>query len=222
MLKKLIAAAFLVVLSLPAIAQSISSAPSPVYSLSTTGAFKSGRFYGPTTFSAPAGAAVASANTLYAVPFFVPATSVAKTMLFDITSGNAAAWNAEMCIYQDNGTFGPGALVPNADTGTVAIGSGSITGVQSGTLNSSNGVTLGGPAWYWLVFEASSASESIMQHSGIDAYSEAMFGDSVNTGIFNGVGTFAYTMAQSFGACPATYAGAINRNAVGPYIILGF
>lgn len=203
-------------------AQSIQSSPSPNLPLSTTGPLKASRFYGPYSFGTPTSQAVAAANTLYAIPFFVPATSVAKTLLFDIGAGNASAWNAELCIYTDTGSWAPGSVL--ADSGTVSIGSGSVTGVQTGTLNGSTGITLAGPAWYWLAFNASSASESIFQttSSNVTIYSQALFGDSVNSGIFNGVNNTGYSMSQTFGACPGTYSGAINRNAATPYIEVGF
>lgn len=218
-------------LLLPSLAWAQSASPGPFtgpFDLAPTGGYQAGRFYGPSTpgsASAPANAAVGAANTLYAVPFFVPSGSApVKTLSFDIGTGNAAAWNARMCIYTDSGNWSPSSLVTNSDTGTIAIASGSVTGVQtSSTLNGGSGVSLSGPAWYWLAFNASSNAESIFQSTGTGMGAQRLFGDSVSSGIFNGVQNLGVSVAQTFGACPASFgAASVVRNAAVPYIVVGF
>lgn len=188
------------------------------------GGFVSGRFYGTPVSGIPTNTALGAANRLYAVPFFVPQGSTAKSLSFDIGTGNAAAWNARMCIYSDNGSGAPGPLVSNSDTGTIAIASGSVTGAQTATLNSSSGVSLSGPSWYWLAFMADSASESLYSVTGgvTGQLTSTMLGGSTVAQVLTNFVSGVYT-AQTFGACPATF-GSItyNNNAATPAVAVGF
>lgn len=221
MIRSLLVAVLL--LPLAARAQPIPPSTTPVPSLALPGGYKAGRFYGAILPGNPTNAALGAANTLYSTPFFVAAPSTLKSLSFDIGTGNAAAWNARMCVYADNGSGLPGTLVPSADTGTVAIGSGSVTGVQTATVNGSTGVVLGGPAWYWLAFMADSSSESVFSTNGSALNAQRLFGDSLSTGIFAGVVNNGVSGAQTFGACPTTYPSpAVARNVVIPYVEAGF
>jgi hypothetical protein len=170
----------------------------------------------------PSNTAVGAANTLYGIPFFVGSSSTLKTLSFDIGTGNAAAWHARMCVYADSGAGSPGALVTSADTGSISIASGSVTGVQTATVNGATGVVLSGPAWYWLSFMADSASESVFSSAGTFS-SQRLLGDSVSVGIYNGVQNTGVSGAQTFGACPSTFPSpSVVRNVGVPYIEAGF
>lgn len=183
---------------------------------------QSGMFYGPTVNGTPAAAALSAANTLYAAPFFMGSTATAKTLTFNITTGNTAAWNARLCIYADNGGR-PGALV--VDGGTVAIASGSVTGNQTATLPG-GGTSLYGPAWYWLAFNADSASESLSSlnnYTNSAILSSSILGGPSSNSLFAPVTNAGVKVSQAFGACPSTFGAAAN-NAPGsmPYIVVGF
>lgn len=215
-------AAFLAFVS-GARAQNITPGPQVITPLSIPGGFVSGRFYGPLLANSPAGTALGAANRLYALPWFVPTgTFSPKSLSFDISTGNASAWNARMCVYADNGSGAPGALVPSADTGTIAIASGSVTGVQTGTLT---GVTVTGPAWYWVAFMADSASESLYSlNSGptSNIIGTQLLGGDIAIRFFTNFvsGVFA---AQTFGACPATFpAASLGAGSATPYMVVGF
>lgn len=188
------------------------------------GGFQLGRFYSAINNAIPTNSALGAANRLFAAPFFVPQVSTAKTLSFDIGTGNAAAWNARMCIYADNGSGAPGVLVPNSDAGTIAIASGSVTGVQTATLNGGSGVTLGGPAWYWLAFMADSAGESLYSVTGTTSgmITSTLLGGSSVAGVLTSFVTGVF-MPQTFGACPATF-GTVSYTANGPTpnIVVGF
>lgn len=207
-----------------AFAQQVVSGGNPFFDSTLPGGYKAGRFYGPFHTSTPSNTALAAANTLYAFPFFVPNTAVLKTLSFDIGTGNASAWNARMCIYTDSGSGSPASLVSSGDTGTIAIGSGSVTGVQtSSTLNSGNGITLGGSTWYWIAFMADSNSESVFSLSGGGLGANHIFGDSIAVGPYNGVANWGYSMSQTFGACPGSMSSAtIARNTAIPFVEAGF
>lgn len=177
-----ILAIFVCLTTVGAIAQQIAPG-SPVMDLSPTAANVSGRFYGPVA-PGPTSQAVAAANTLYAIPYFQPITSVAKNILFDVTASNASQWHARMCIYSDL-NFSPNSLV--IDGGSITI-SAAATGVQTSSLNSGSGVSLSGGSWYWLAWVADSAAESVAQtNGGGNAITQRQLGDSVNTGLFNQV-----------------------------------
>lgn len=165
---------------------------------------------GPVT-AAPAGGALPSANEMFATPFKIDATSTLKTLSFDITSGNASAWNARMCVYADNGSGQPGSLI--ADSGTIAVGSGSLTGVQtSSTLNSGSGVSLA-PGWYWSVLMADNASESLMSISQAGSLLiSQMIGASSPTAALAGTFSTGWKVSQTFGACPNPF-GTASLNA---------
>lgn len=219
----ILSALLLVSMCATALAQSVGTPPyTGPYDFASTGALKAGQYYGPFALSTPTNIAIASANKMYAEPFFVPATSTLKTLTFDIGTGNASAWNARMCVYQDNGKFAPDGMPLLADSGTVAVGSGSITGTQtSPTLNSGSGVALAGPSWYWVTFNADATGASVFMN--FTASGVRLFGDNVVAGIYNGVINSGVSASQTFGACPATFpTSAINRNAGTPYIELGF
>lgn len=181
-----------------------------------------GRFYGPPITALPAGSPLASANTLYAMPFFIGSTSVLKNLSFNITSGNASAWNARVCVYYDNSGM-PGSLVPGTDPGNIAIASGSVTGVQ--TSNLSSPVSLYGPAWYWVAFNADSASESLSSSSNTSSgiMTSTLMGAATPGTIFNLIDDSAVKATQTFGACPASFGAAtINNAAHAPYVVMGF
>lgn len=184
-----------------------------------------GRFYFPLISSIATNVAVGAANRLYATPFFVGQGSVLKSLSFDIGTGNAAAWNARMCVYADNGSGSPGALVTNGDSGTIAIGSGSVTGIQTATLNGSNGVSVSG--WIWLAFMADSSSESLFSINGsinsVGSLMTGLLGGTTAAGVFGSTGTSGVFMAQTFGACPSNF-GAVSYSvgAATPFLVAGF
>lgn len=193
------------------------------------GNFLTGRFYGPDTYSAPTNQALTQANRLWVTPMFVPSPSLLKTLSFNIGTGNTAAWNARMCVYADTGTGLPGNLVPNGDTGTVAIASGSVTGIQTANVNSTTGVWLAGPAWYWIGFMADSTGESLFSHAGgIGAASGNLnnqIGYNTAAQLYAGTSSIGYYQSQTFGACPSTFSTSpIATTGQGgvPYILLGF
>lgn len=196
--------------------------------MTNPGGFIAGRFYGPPLNGTPGNAALAAANRLFLLPFFVPAGSyTAKTLNFDIGTGIAGAWNARLCLYQDTSTTAglSGSLATNGDTGTVAVGSGTVTGVQSGQLNGSTGITVAGPAWYWVGIMADTTGQSLFSlnaASNSDAVGNVLGGDiairlttNLVTGIF---------VAATFGACPGTFSSpTYNVNtSVTPYVNVGF
>lgn len=183
-----------------------------------------GRFYYPfMTTAVPAGAALAAANRLYAMPMFVGAPSVLKSLSFNISAANASAWNVRMCVYSDNGSGSPGALV--ADTGTVAVGA-TITGTQTAAL-SGGGVSVG-PGWVWLAFMADSTAESLLSWSGSIGVTGGpitnVLGANSLSAAFGGGASNALYMAQTFGACPATFSvtPTLNAGANAPFIVAGF
>lgn len=225
-MKKIISTALTaLLLAAPCLGQTIGGgAPNPQSPLSLSSGFVAGRFYSPVIGFAPANVALPAANRLFATPFFVPSGRYTiKTLSFDIGTGNASAWNARMCVYTDS-AGAPAGLVPSGDTGTVAIGSGSVTGVQTGNVNGATGVVVSGPAWYWLGFMADSASESLYSINNNQAtiLGGSLLGVDSSARLFTNVVSGVY-VAQSFGACPDPF-GAItlNANAVTPFLVVGF
>lgn len=193
--------------------------------LSLNGAYPTGRFSGAAVTGLVTNTGLSGPNRLSAMPFYVGTTSLAKTLSFDIGTGNASAWNAEMCIYADTGAGLPGSLV--VDSGTVAVASGSVTGVQSASLNSGAGTSLPGPGWYWLAFMASSASESIYS-SGNSADgplgSSMLLGWSSVANAASGTTATGVYAAQTFGACPGTFSVSptFADGTALPYVWVGF
>lgn len=220
---KVVALLILMCVSVSAFAQSVSFQGYQATPWSLPGPYKAGRYYGPEFHVGPTNTALAAAATLYAEPFYVGASSVLKTLNFDIGTGIAGAWNARMCVYYDSGSGSPAGLVPNSDAGTIAIGSGSVTGVETSTLNSGNGITLSGPGWYWLAFMADTSGQSVYSFSGGGPVVAQLLGDSIAAGIYNGVANYAYSMAQTFGACPGSMSTAtVARNTAIVFIEAGF
>lgn len=207
-------------------AQPIPSTASPGGGgLSLNGPNTPGRFYFPMIAQVTTNGALGAANRLYASPIFVGPGSILKSLSFDIGTGNAAAWNARMCVYADNGSGLPGSLIPNGDTGTIAIGSGSVTGVQTATLNGSTGIPVSG--WIWVAFVADSASESLFSYGGslnvVTTLMSNMLGVASAAAVFNGTSTAGVFTALTFGACPGTFGAASYSNAAGiPFIAAGF
>ena len=190
--------------------------------LTLTGPNVPGRFYGPIITAAPTASAVGAANRITAVPVYIRAGSVLKTLSINITTGNAAAWNARLCLYADNGQGLPGALL--SDPGTLAVASGSVVGVQTSTI-AGGGIAAGG-AWYWVTFNTDNNGESIssagaasvgsFSSSRLFGWSAAANAPTTNTAM----GVYA---AQTFGACPATFpAPTFGDNLPLPYIIMGY
>lgn len=182
-----------------------------------------GRFYYPLTAANPGNVSLTAANRLFATPMFMSAASTLKSLSFDIGTGNAAAWNARMCVYADNGSGAPGALM--ADSGTVAIASGSVTGIQTATLPG-GGVSIG-PGWVWLAFMADSNAESLFSYSaalaGVSSPISSILGNTTLANIFGGSAVNSVYMAQTFGACPANFgAVTLNAAAAAPFIVAGF
>ena len=214
----------LMFLPLSAVAQPIPSG-SPASSALLNGSNVAGRSYYPAIAAIATNTALGAANRLYATPVRVAPGSVLKSLSFNIGTGNAVAWNARMCVYADNGNGMPGSLVPNADTGTVAIGSGSVTGVQTATLNGSNGVPVSD--WIWVAFMADSTAESLFSINGavtsVGALMTNLLGAASPASVFASTGTSGVYMAQTFGACPGSF-GAItyNNGAATPFLVLGF
>ena len=154
-------------------------------------------------------------------PLYIRSGSVLKTLSFNITTGNAAAWNARLCLYADSGQGLPGALV--TDAGTIAVASGSVTGLQTATI--AGGVAAGG--WNWVVMLVDNASESVTSITNPTAgpfYSSRLMGwISLAAGVA-GNPTFGVYAAQTFGACPADVSDALlwGTNFVFPYIFIGY
>lgn len=166
--------------------------------------------------------ALGAANRLYAEPLWVGnVPSLAKTLSFNISVGNASAWNARMCLYQDSGAGLPGGLIPGADTGVIAIGSGSVTGVQtSSTLNSGNGVVVSG--WIWVAFVADTTGESLSSIGNDPMHANQLLGSTLAN-----IYAINYTQgvfgSLTFGACPATFpATSYLTAAAAPAIAVGF
>ena len=187
------------------------------------GANAAGRFYGPVVIGTGVVAQpVGAANRLMAQPVYMRAGSTLKNLSFNITTGNAAAWNARMCLYADSGQGLPGALV--SDAGTVAVASGSVTGLETATI-SGGGIVLGG-GWYWEAFMADSAGESLSSSaanpSGLFTASHLLGWPSLAAVIANNYIAGVYA-AQTFGACPTTFPGASFGDQIPiPYVIMGY
>lgn len=219
-MKRLMLAVILFVPTL-SVAQTVTPGPpSPDFSL--PGSYPTGRYFGPAVVAAPTAAGVSLANRLMAAPMYMRSASLVKTLSFDITTGNAAAWNARMCVYADTGAGLPGALV--ADGGTIAVGSGSVTGVQTATL-AGNGVVMG-PGWYWSAFMADNNSENVSSIGNGAAgpiTSSRLMGWSSPANAVAGTTATGVFAAQTFGACPATFpAPTYADNVALPYVWLGF
>lgn len=97
-----------------------------------------GRFYSNGFVTTTTTAAI-SANTLYAVPFYVPVSHTYPTINLSVTTG-VGGTSIRLGIYSDNAGY-PGALV--IDAGTI-----SSAGVAVGTLTINQLLSSG---WYWLV-----------------------------------------------------------------------
>lgn len=205
-------------------AQTITPGAQPTGGLGLFASKFSGRFYGPQLTGSPAGAAVGSSNRLYASPVFIASTSQLKSLSFDISTGNASAWNARMCVY-DSGLDGlPNNLVSGSDTGAIAIASGSVTGVQTGALSGS-GATLYGPSWYWVSWVADSSSESVFSITSGNApvMLQSIIGGASASDVYGGANPSSVFRALTFGACPATFGSAtFVSSAPAPYVVLGF
>lgn len=93
-------------------------------------------------YGATAGGALALvANTLYAFPFFVPATRKFDRIAINVTVKGTAA-SARLGVYADDGSVAPRRLV--LDAGTVDM---TTVGVKQITIS----LTLQGGELYWLV-----------------------------------------------------------------------
>lgn len=183
-----------------------------------------GRFYGPTLANQASAGALGAANRLYALPFFMPSTSVLKSLSFNITTGIAGAWNARVGVYTTNVNGLPDALVANSDT-LVAVAGGATTGVQTGTVNGATGVSLTGGAWYWLAFVADTSGQSLSSTTGASMapVTQGMLGGATAVQVVTGSGTGGVYVALTFGALPASFGTpTYNNNAVCPYVIAGF
>ncbi len=100
---------------------------------------KSGRYHGSSPMSGNTQVAF-TANTLYAVPFFIADVTTATSIGVHVTTA-AAAKNIRLGIYKDNDSIYPGTLL--LDAGTVAT---DATGVQEIVINQA----LGENTLYWL------------------------------------------------------------------------
>ncbi len=111
------------------------------------------------------------------------------------------------------------------DTGTVAVGA-TITGTQTAAL-SGGGVSVG-PGWVWLAFMADSTAESLLSWSGSIGVTGGpitnVLGANSLSAAFGGGASNALYMAQTFGACPATFSvtPTLNAGANAPFIVAGF
>jgi len=128
-----------------------------------------------------------------------------------------------VCLYTASTATGlPQTLV--TDPGIIAIGSGSVTGPETGTV-AGGGVAIGG-AWYWTAFLADSNSESVTSYTGAT-------GGALSSIRINGYASLAFAIAgtvtvgvsgtQAFGSCPATFPSpAFADNTAIPYIFMGY
>lgn len=219
-----ILAALLLMMS-AAYAQPIPSSSSTSNGLALNGPNVAGRAFYPMTNAAPANIALGAANRLYADPIFVGSGSTLKTLSFNIGTGNASAWNARMCVYADNGSGAPGNLIPNGDTGTIAIASGSVTGTQTATLNGSTGIPVSG--WIWVAFMADSNAESLISLAGFinttGAMVSGLLGSSTPSAALSGTGASGVFVAQTFGSCPSSFGAVSYSNGVAsPFLVGGF
>lgn len=185
----------------------------------------SGRFYGPRLLNQPANGALGANNRLYAIPYFQPVTGTALSLIFNIGTGIAGAWNARMGIYRCLPNGLPGDLVTGSDT-LVAVSAGSVTGAQTGSVNGGSGVVLAGPAWYFLAFVADTSGQSLFSTTGAMAaeWTSVLFGGATATQAYSGNGTGGVYQAHAFGALPATFSTSptYNSNALVPIVAVGF
>lgn len=183
--------------------------------------FIAGRTYGPELNVAPANIAVGSANRLYLVPFYIPTASTIKNLNFNVGTGNASGWHAAMCVYSDTSSGSvSGSLVANGDTGSLSVAA-SGTGNIAGTLNGSNGIAVGA-GWYWLGWMADSAAESVFSINQTSPLTFSVLGGAGPSQIIASYISGVF-IAQTFGACPATFSGVTyNNNAATPYVAVGF
>lgn len=104
--------------------------------------------------------------------------------------------------------------MPNGDTGTIAISSGSVVGVQTGNLNSSSGIVIQG--WVWVAFMADTSGQSVYSANANTGYfGYQLLGTGGNNNIFIGNNVTGVKASQSFGACPATFP-AVTYNTANP------
>jgi len=162
---------------------------------------------------------------LYAERFDVGATSVLKSLSFDVGTALAGGFDAEMCVYRDSGGV-PSALL--LDTGSFAVGD--VTGVQTDTL--ATPLVLPGPGEYTIGFMASAAGESIysMIPSGITTSPGSLASSANQWGANSAATLFAGTSPAgqiaigtvTFGGCPASPSLSATGSIDIPYVALGF
>lgn len=206
--------------------QQISVQPAPnnhSYSLEGSGV-QAGRFYTTPFTPAVAGQTQAAQSRLWAVPMYVGGQAVAKTLNVVITTGSTASWSTEACIYADTGNGLPGPLV--IDSGTITV-SANFTGITTYTI-ANGGVTLQGPAWFWLAFNSNSASPAVasaQNAAGGPLASSKLFGFSVASGVTSGTTAFGVYSPQSLASgCPLSYSSSpLYADGIAvPLVVVGF
>lgn len=168
-------------------------------------------------------------NSLIAIPSWTGEGNTIKAAGFNIAStGVTPTWNYEFCLYADNGSGYPGALLAGGDSGAVQVVSASIgpgPSIGSGPIIS-NVVSFSSPVavsgWLWVAFEYDITGSVISGAS--NPYSNVLFGvdSSANiTQVAQG-----YSVSYQFSSCPAVYpAGAIIRqaaNLMSPRLLLQY
>lgn len=185
---------------------------------------KAGRFYGSRAPSVPVNTGLSAANRLWVTPVYIGANATLKSLSFDIGTGNSSAWNARMCVFADTGAGLPGTNV--VDSGTVAIGSGSVTGIQTASLASGAGVALKAGT-YWVGLMADSTSESLFAFNNATAYMTTVttIGFASASNLFTNGPSAGYYMAQTLSSgCPTGFSGTPTdaNGQVVPYIAMGY
>ncbi len=111
--------------------------------------------YGPDYAGTLTSEAIGAIGKMYAERFDVGATSVLKSVSFDVTAANPSAWQAEVCVYRDVAGTASNLVL---DTGAISVAA-NATGVQTDMLASP--MVLPGPGSYVVGLMASATGESL-------------------------------------------------------------
>ena len=185
---------------------------------------RAGNYYRTPTSTAPAGAAIAVAGTLYATPIEIGNTSVVKTLSFNVTTASGSNWHVRMGIYRDSGFFTPVSLITDTATEEITVASG-FTGVKTSSVFAGGaGVTLE-RGRYWLVFTADTTAASVSSVGGTAGAHPlgAMIngGSTLATMFTQQVGCYM-AAARSYGALPEAFGGSTAYGLASfPCVVLG-